>query len=124
MRVAACKPSAKRQPSELTNLRNEFRKVGENLYRYSSNDRYYGVFRVNGKLIWKSLKTSDRELAKRKLKEAKEKQGKVDPSATKLTLSELLDLYGKSLPGSGLFWFLPLHAIPPSNLAHFFSPKA
>ena len=33
----------------------EFRKVGENLYRYSSNDRYYGVFRVNGKLIWKSL---------------------------------------------------------------------
>ncbi len=34
----------------------EFRKVGENLYRYSSNDRYYGVFRVNGKLIWKNLK--------------------------------------------------------------------
>ena len=45
----------------------EFRKVGENLYRYSSNDRYYAVFRVKGKLIWKSLKTSDREFAKRKL---------------------------------------------------------
>jgi len=29
--------------------KDEFRKVGENLYRYSSNDRYYGVFRVNGK---------------------------------------------------------------------------
>ena len=26
----------------------EFHKVGENLYRYSSNDRYYGVFRVDG----------------------------------------------------------------------------
>jgi len=50
----------------------EFHKVGENLYRYSSNDHYYGVFRVNGKLIWKSLKTVDRELAKRKLKEEKE----------------------------------------------------
>ena len=75
----------------------EFHKVGENLYRYSSNDRYYAVFRVNGKLIWKSLKTSDRELAKRKLKEEQEKQGRVDPEATKLTLSELLDLYEKSL---------------------------
>jgi len=29
----------------------EFRKVGENLYRYSSNDRYYAVFRLKGKLI-------------------------------------------------------------------------
>src|SRR5437764_1322601 len=67
----------------------EFHKVGENLYRYSSNDRYYAVFRVNGKLIWKSLKTSDRELAKRKLKEEQEKQGRVDPEATKLTLSGL-----------------------------------
>jgi hypothetical protein len=56
----------------------EFHKVGENLYRYSSNDRYYyGVFRVNGKLIWKSrksLKTSNREPAKRKLKEEQEKE--------------------------------------------------
>ena len=54
----------------------EFHKVGENLYQYSSNGRYYGVFRVNGKLIWKSLKTSDREHAKRKLKKEKEKQGR------------------------------------------------
>jgi integrase len=75
----------------------EFHKVGENLYRYSSNDRYYGVFRVNGKLIWKSLKTRDRDLAKRRLKDEKERQGRVDPAATKLTLSELLDLYEKSL---------------------------
>ena len=39
--------------------RGEFRKVGENLYRYSSNDRYYAAFRVKGKLIWKSLKTTN-----------------------------------------------------------------
>src|SRR5437016_2238173 len=32
----------------------QFRKVGENSYRYSSNEIYYAVFRVNGKLIWKS----------------------------------------------------------------------
>jgi integrase len=75
----------------------EFRKVGENLYRYSSNDRYYAVFRIKGKLIWKSLKTSDREFAKRKLQEELEKQGRVEPDATNLTLSELLKLYEESL---------------------------
>ena len=75
----------------------EFHKVGENLYRYSSNDRYYAVFRVKGKLIWKSLKTSDREFAKRKLQEELEKQGRVEPDATNLTLSELLKLYEESL---------------------------
>ena len=47
----------------------EFRKVGENLYRYSTSGTYYAVFRVRGKLIRKSLKTADRERAKRKLKE-------------------------------------------------------
>src|SRR5207302_10924643 len=75
----------------------EFRKVGENLYRYSTNDRYYAVFRVKGKLIWKSLKTSDREFAKRKLQEELEKQGRVEPNATNLTLSELLTLQEETM---------------------------
>src|SRR5437660_8175904 len=70
-----------------------FRKVGENLYRYSSNDVYYAVFRSHGKLIWKSLETDDRELANRKLKEEIEKYRKVDPSLRNLTLEELLKLY-------------------------------
>ena len=47
----------------------EFRKVGENMYRYSSNGVYYARFRVNGKLIQRSLDTTDREFAKRLLKE-------------------------------------------------------
>jgi hypothetical protein len=50
-RVATTAPGAHQR-------KGEFRKVGENLYRYSSNDRYYAVFRIKGKLIWKSLKTS------------------------------------------------------------------
>ena len=70
----------------------EFRKVGENLYRYSSNHLYYPVFRVNGKLFWKSLATADRELANRKLKDELEKQGKIDGDAAKMSLSTLLDL--------------------------------
>src|SRR5437867_11810577 len=43
----------------------EFRKVGENLYRYSSSGKYYAVFRVKRKRIWKSLGTADRERAKK-----------------------------------------------------------
>src|SRR5439155_22080129 len=42
--------------------RGRFRKVGENLYRYSSNDVYYAVFRSQGKPNWKSLETDDHEL--------------------------------------------------------------
>jgi len=74
-----------------------FRKVGENLYRYSSSGTYYAVFRANGKLIWKSLKTADRELAKRKLKEEQDKSGRIDPVAEKKTVAELLQDYEKSL---------------------------
>ena len=74
-----------------------FRKVGENLYRYSSSGIYYAVFRANGKLNWKSLKTADRELAKRKLKGEQEKSGRIDPVAEKKTLAELLQDYETSL---------------------------
>src|SRR5439155_21046221 len=44
-----------------------FQKVGECLYRYSSNGVYYGRIRVDGKEIKQSLKTTDRDLAKRNL---------------------------------------------------------
>ena len=47
----------------------KFRKVGENLYRYTSNGIYYAVFRDKGKLKWKSLKTPDEEMAKRRLRD-------------------------------------------------------
>ncbi len=75
--------------------------ANEALYQLSYDPNqfgaYYAVFRVKGKLIWKSLKTSDREFAKRKLQEELEKQGRVEPDATNLTLSELLKLYEESL---------------------------
>jgi len=54
-------------PSELTSAKVSsamLAKISTDIHR---NDRYYTVFRVKGKLIWKSLKTSDREFAKRKL---------------------------------------------------------
>jgi hypothetical protein len=39
-----------------------FQKVGECLYRYSSNGVYYGRIRIDGKEIKQSLKTTDRAI--------------------------------------------------------------
>ena len=77
----------------------KFRKVGQDLYRYSANKNYYAVFRIGGKQIWRSLETADRELAERKLKAELEKRGRVDPRSGKMTVEELLKLYEKSLEG-------------------------
>jgi integrase len=70
-----------------------FQKVGECLYRYSSNGVYYGRIRVDGKEIKRSLKTTDRDLAKRNLAVLKQEQGQIDRSKGKMTLAELCDRY-------------------------------
>jgi integrase len=70
-----------------------FQKVGECLYRYSSNGVYYGRIRVDRKEIKRSLKTTDRDLAKRKLADLKQQQGQIDRSQGKITLAELCDRY-------------------------------
>jgi integrase len=75
----------------------EFRKVGENFYRYSSSGVYYARFRNNGKLIHRSLRTTDRDLGKRRLQEEIDKLGKIDTKLSKMTLSGLLDIYEQSL---------------------------
>jgi integrase len=75
----------------------KFSNVGENLYRYTSNGIYYAVFRDKGKLKWKSLKTTDRTLAKRRLPIEKEKARKIDPKAAKMTLARLLEVYQENL---------------------------
>src|SRR5437588_270281 len=62
-----------------------FQKVGECLYRYS-NGVYYGRIRVEGKEIKRSLQTTDRELARRKLADFRKEQRQIDRSAGKLTL--------------------------------------
>ena len=71
----------------------EFQNVGENLYRYSSNGIYYGVFRDRGKLKWKSLRTDDKALAKRKLAEELKRASRVDPKASKMSLEALVQIY-------------------------------
>jgi integrase len=74
-----------------------FRKVGECLYRYSSNGVYYARFKSGGKEIRCSLETTDRELAKRELAAKKRQQSQIDRSQGKLTLTELCDRYLKTV---------------------------
>jgi integrase len=74
-----------------------FEKVGECLYRYSSNGVYYGRIRVDGKEIKRSLETADPALAKRKLAAFREEQRQIDRSQGKLTLDALCDRYLKTV---------------------------
>src|SRR5439155_4146352 len=70
-----------------------FQKVGECLYRYSSNGVYYARFETGGKEIRRSLRTTDRASAQRALAWLKQEQQQVDPAQGKLTLGELSDRY-------------------------------
>ena len=78
-----------------------FQKVGECLYRYSSNGVYYARIKVRGKEIRQSLRTTDRALAKRKLSALKDRQAGVDHSKGKLTLAELSDRYLRTVQHLG-----------------------
>jgi integrase len=70
-----------------------FQKVGECLYRYSSNGVYYARIKASGKEIRRSLSTTDRDLAKRNLAKLKDEQRQIDRSKSKITLAELCDRY-------------------------------
>jgi len=74
-----------------------FQKVGECLYRYSSNGVYYARIKSSGKEIRRSLETTDRELAKRELARLKDEQRLIDRSQGKLTLAELCDRFLKTI---------------------------
>ena len=77
----------------LQNGKGAFQKVGECLYRYSSNGVYYARIKSSGKEIRRSLETTDRESAKRELARLKNEQRQIDRSQGKLTLTELCDRY-------------------------------
>ena len=70
-----------------------FQKVGECLYRYSSNGVYYARIKAGGKEIRQSLRTTDKALAKRNLATLKDKQQQIDRSKSKITLAKLCDRY-------------------------------
>jgi integrase len=74
-------------------VESKFQKVGECLYRYSSNGVYYARIKTNGKEIRRSLETTDRDTAKRELARLRDEQRQVDRSQGKLTLAELCERY-------------------------------
>ncbi len=56
-----------------------FVKVAECLYRNTSSKRYYALVKKSGKQIRRSLKTNDRKLADRRLREFREQIDRMDP---------------------------------------------
>ncbi len=66
-----------------------FQKVGECLYRYSRNGKYYARIKRAGKETKRSLRTSDRALAQRRLRDFRSEQQQLDPSRGNLTLAQL-----------------------------------
>jgi integrase len=74
-----------------------FQKVGECLYRYSSNGVYYARIKSGGKEIRRSLATTDPALARRNLTQLRNEQGQIDRSKSKLTLKELCDTFLKTI---------------------------
>jgi integrase len=80
MRTLEVKPSA-------------FEKVGECLYRYTSSGTYYARFECKGKEIRRSLGTSDRALARRKLGDLQRDMARIDLGAGKASLAEMCNRY-------------------------------
>ena len=80
-----------------TRQKSAFQKVGECLYRYSSNGVYYARFESSGKEIRRSLRTTDRTSAQRALAWLKQEREQVDPTQGKLTLAELSDRYAATI---------------------------
>jgi integrase len=74
-----------------------FQKVGESLYRYSSNRVYYARIKVDGKEIKRSLRTTDPTFARRSLAVLKDQLRQTDRTQGRLTLADLCDRYLKTV---------------------------
>jgi integrase len=79
--------------TEMQHKHGILQRVGESLYRYSSNQVYYARIKSDGKEIKRSLGTTDRALARRKLAALKDELRQIDRSQGRLTLEELADRY-------------------------------
>lgn len=67
-----------------------FQKVAECLYRHRSSGTYYGLVKRSGKQYRRSLKTSDRKLAERRVAEFRQKVDRLDHTkvSSSLTFAE------------------------------------
>ena len=89
--------------SNITAKNSRFIRVQQNIYRYATTGILYAVFRVNGKLKWRSLKTAKLREAKRLLLVEMDKAEKTaDPIKKDMSFGELLALYEINLCGFAL----------------------
>jgi integrase len=73
------------------------KKVAPCLYRYKSSGVYFAHVRSGGMLYRESLRTDDRPLANRRLREFRRKVSRIDPKLSKTTLSVMCDLYSGTI---------------------------
>jgi integrase len=66
-------------------------KVGECLYRNPSSGSYYALLKLRGKQIKRKLDAHDLVEAKRKLRDFKDEQDRIDPGAGQITVDALCD---------------------------------
>jgi integrase len=69
------------------------KRVASGLYRSESTGVYFAHVRANGKLHRESLRTDDRSLANRRLREFRRRVSRIDPGLSKTTLEAMCDLY-------------------------------
>lgn len=77
-----------------------WQKVASCLYRYRSKGTYYAVVRRSGKLIRKSLETTDLPTAKRKLRDFLNEQEDAAPDAHNLRFDAFIDDFVSSRTGA------------------------
>ena len=79
------------ESSKVTQRTGPFHRIGENLYRLKSTGTYYALFKRGGKQIRKSLKTTDKDLAKRRLSTQREKVSRLntDKDTRNISFAEL-----------------------------------
>lgn len=70
-----------------------FEKVGECLYRYTPTGVYYARIKRPGKELRRSLETTDRATAKRKLADLHKEVDRTDAATGRVTLADLCDRY-------------------------------
>ena len=85
-----------KQPEQIGAGKGTFEKVAECLYRYTTNGTYYARVQKDSKEFRRSLKTTDRAVAKRKLADFQREVGRTLPGANRMTVAQLCDAYLKT----------------------------
>lgn len=85
-------------------IQQSLQRVGENLFRSDSSKVYYAIFKRDGKQIRHSLKTRDRALARRRLKDFREKVQRVTSAGDRHELFAEYDENGALIGGVARRW--------------------